>query len=722
MFRKRLHRLLVLSLLSGVAVASPAQVAAQDGEATILFEGGGWGHGVGMSQYGALGRAESGILAEDILGFYYEGTTVEDRSDTIAEFVGEGIRVNLGQGRPDDIRITIDETRGAPGTLTVDIDQKNPPTETTASSTVYLRQGMQVGDSADGSLDTWKWVQELDGGSDSCYGCVDDTPVVTWSEGSVVGIGEIIGSSDGKPVFEYGTHDVGALHFVSRDVDDIDGAFVVLVLPIDDYLHGLAEMPSSWHPEALRAQAIAGRSYAVHRAIDRETSDFDVYNSVQDQVYAGFDAKSEGRIAAADSSSNLVVTADEQIIQTFYSSSNGGHTESTENSSSFGAAEPWHVSKPDPFDAAPDENGDPQNPFAFRQFEFTVEELSRWLAEYSSADLDVGTVEEITVDDLPPSGRITNALVTIAGTNRTLEVRGFFGDGGTNPDGPPFGLRFQAAIQRGCEDDYAGGGLTSNCPSSSNFRVARFIDIAPDNYFYDPVLWMADESITQGVGPKEFGPSLQVTRSQFAAFVHRFAGEPEPIEPNGFKTYQRVPGSTLHLLDEGERHHDRHLPDHVPPSAPSPEASWRPSSTDLPANRRSSRPSSSRMFRPTSSTPTPSPGWSSSTSPMAQVPRPSPPPMRSHEARQQPSSTGSPASRKRSPRALSSQRRCASAEPRQGSAPPHDRPATVVTMLQRDASAARASGSAPTRPLPTPASRHRRGRPHCCDGLGLESG
>lgn len=139
MFRKRLHRLLVLSLLSSVAVASPAQVAAQDGEATILFEGGGWGHGVGMSQYGALGRAESGIVAEDILGFYYEGTTVEDRSDTIAEFVGEGIRVNLGQGRPDDIRITIDETRGAPGTLTVDIDQKNPPTETTASSTVYLR-------------------------------------------------------------------------------------------------------------------------------------------------------------------------------------------------------------------------------------------------------------------------------------------------------------------------------------------------------------------------------------------------------------------------------------------------------------------------------------------------------------------------------------------------------------------------------------------------------
>jgi peptidoglycan hydrolase-like amidase len=534
MFRERLSRLLILSLLASVVVAVPGQALAQDDDATILFEGGGWGHGVGMSQYGALGRAEAGMVAEDILEYYYEGTIVEDRSDMIAEYVGDGIRVNLGQGRPSEIRITIDETRGAPGTLTVDIDEKDPISETTASSTVYLRQGAQVGDSLDGSLDTWRWVQELDNGADSCFGCVDDTPVVTWSEGSVVGIGEIIGSSDGKPVFEYGTHDVGALHFVSRDVDDTDGAFVVLVLPLDAYLHGLAEMPASWHPEALRAQAIAGRSYAVHRAISRESAAFDVYNSVQDQVYAGFDAKSEGRITAANTSSNLVVTGDDQIIQTFYSSSNGGYTESTENSSAFGAADPWHVSKPDPFDAAPDENGDPQNPFAFKRFEFTVEEVSRWLADYSSADLDVGTVLKITVDDLPPSGRITNALVTVYGTDRTLEVRGVNGDGGNSTDGPPFGLRFQAAIQRGCQDDYGGGGLTSQCPSSSNFSTVGFIDITTADYFYEPVLWMADEDITEGVAENEFGPDLEVTRAQFAAFVHRFAGEPVPIEPNGF--------------------------------------------------------------------------------------------------------------------------------------------------------------------------------------------
>ena len=143
MFRKRLSRLLILSLLASGAgsFVAPAHATEDDGEATILFEGGGWGHGVGMSQYGALGRAEAGIVAEDILEYYYDGTTVEDRTDTISEYVGDGIRVNLGQGRPSDIRVTIDTTRGEPGTLTVDIDQRDPATETSGSSTVYLQIG-----------------------------------------------------------------------------------------------------------------------------------------------------------------------------------------------------------------------------------------------------------------------------------------------------------------------------------------------------------------------------------------------------------------------------------------------------------------------------------------------------------------------------------------------------------------------------------------------------
>ena len=395
---------------------------------------------------------------------------------------------------------------------------------------------MQVGDSVDGSLDTWRWILEIEGAPDSCVDCLAATPVITWPEGAVVGIGDPVNGGDvdagAPPIYEHGYHDTGALHFVSQDVSDVDGAFIVLQLPVDDYLHGLAEMPASWHPEALKAQAIAGRSYAVHKAIDRENAAFDVFDSVQDQVYGGFDAKQPGRGDAATGTTNLVVTVDDLIIQTFYSSSNGGHSESTENSSSFSAAQSWHIAKPDPFDSAPDEDGDPKNPFAFREFEYTVSQVSEWLAEYQDADLDVGTVRQIIVTELPPSGRITNALVTIIGTERTLEVRGFNGDGGANPDGPPFGLRFQAAIQRGCEADF--GKLSPECPVSSNFTAISFADVSPDDFFFEPVIWMAQEEITTGKAPGLFAPDDPVTRAEAATFLWRFMGSPAPDQPSGF--------------------------------------------------------------------------------------------------------------------------------------------------------------------------------------------
>ena len=69
MFRSTICRFLSLSLLATAAVALPEQAAADHETTTILFEGGGWGHGVGMSQYGALGRAEAGIPAEEILEY-----------------------------------------------------------------------------------------------------------------------------------------------------------------------------------------------------------------------------------------------------------------------------------------------------------------------------------------------------------------------------------------------------------------------------------------------------------------------------------------------------------------------------------------------------------------------------------------------------------------------------------------------------------------------------
>ncbi|MFT5204673.1 MAG: stage II sporulation protein D, partial [Candidatus Aldehydirespiratoraceae bacterium] len=76
MIRLPLRRLLsTIVVVSLVFSASPA-AAADDTEPTITFFGGGFGHGIGLSQYGALGRAEDGHSYEEILAFYYDGTTI----------------------------------------------------------------------------------------------------------------------------------------------------------------------------------------------------------------------------------------------------------------------------------------------------------------------------------------------------------------------------------------------------------------------------------------------------------------------------------------------------------------------------------------------------------------------------------------------------------------------------------------------------------------------
>ena len=86
MFRPSLTRVIALSLIaSGLALTSAAPVNADHDVTVITFEGGGFGHGVGMSQYGAFGRAEAGQTAEEILGFYYDGTTVENRGEALDE-------------------------------------------------------------------------------------------------------------------------------------------------------------------------------------------------------------------------------------------------------------------------------------------------------------------------------------------------------------------------------------------------------------------------------------------------------------------------------------------------------------------------------------------------------------------------------------------------------------------------------------------------------------
>ncbi|MGH3110199.1 MAG: hypothetical protein ACRDQT_04680, partial [Gaiellaceae bacterium] len=90
-------RLLALLILVPAVVAATAfaqePAPPAPGEALFVVSGRGWGHGVGMSQYGAYGMANAGQSYEEILAYYYTGTELgrSTRSD---------VRVLLAEGRP----------------------------------------------------------------------------------------------------------------------------------------------------------------------------------------------------------------------------------------------------------------------------------------------------------------------------------------------------------------------------------------------------------------------------------------------------------------------------------------------------------------------------------------------------------------------------------------------------------------------------------------------
>ncbi len=507
MIRQFLARCIVIVMVATpLATATNSTVAvALTGDPVVTVVGGGWGHGVGMSQYGALGRAEDGQSAEEILTFYFDGTTVEDRTTEIDALLGTGLRIRLSPpyagSRPSSA-------------TTTSVDGVLLSVEIGATVISDLTGPVTVGLSADirGSSPPYSWSVKDGLDQEHCpSSCSGDVARVLRPTETIISISDPVHGS-------HGSHDTGNVELAPQP--GTGGLFVILAdVPIDEYLQGIAEVPSSWPEEALKAQTIAARSYALAKAESRQTWSFDVYDSVKDQVYGGVAKESPEQTAAVLATTGQVVVYEDSIVRTFYTSSNGGYTAASEDS--FTTAEPFHIAKPDPFDAAPDSEGDPQNPNHRWQHTYSITDVSRWLADYPHADLDVGTVQSISVADVPPSGRIDDALVTIVGTDRTLEVRDSSGD--------PYGYRFYWALVLGCR-------ATSGCsePLTTKFVITSFFDIGTDDYFFDPVLWMVEHDLTTGVGPNEFAPDRPITRAELATFVWRFADRPTASLPGPF--------------------------------------------------------------------------------------------------------------------------------------------------------------------------------------------
>lgn len=120
-----------------------------------------------------------------------------------------------------------------------------------------------------------------------------------------------------------------------RPVRTVDGIAirVVNLVDLEDYLLSVvpSEMPASWHLEALKAQSIAARSYAVANLGKNEKDCYDVKDTIDDQVYLGVESETPSGNRACDETSSVVLRHNQKVISAFFHSTSGGTTEVSEN-------------------------------------------------------------------------------------------------------------------------------------------------------------------------------------------------------------------------------------------------------------------------------------------------------------------------------------------------------------------------------------------------------
>lgn len=111
------------------------------------------------------------------------------------------------------------------------------------------------------------------------------------------------------------------------------GLLIVNELPLEDYLVGLinCEISSQWPMEAIKSQAVIARSYALYQKEARRNAPYHLDSSVMDQVYEGCDIEDSRAARGVRETAGEVLTYNGRIIQAFYHSNCGGHTEASEN-------------------------------------------------------------------------------------------------------------------------------------------------------------------------------------------------------------------------------------------------------------------------------------------------------------------------------------------------------------------------------------------------------
>jgi len=268
--------------------APPPASATSTASSVVAFTGHGFGHGIGLGQWGAYGYALHGLAYDTILAHYYPGTT-------------------LGPARVATVRVLV----------------ASKPKVTLASSTPWT------------VVDAAGTKTALDAGEltlDSTL-TVDGAPLESPLRISA------------KAPLSIGGHRYRGTLTVTVDGKLVDAVDAV---GLEQYLKGVvpSEMPSRWPPAALEAQAVAARSYALANLTKGRP--YDLYGDARSQVYGGIDAESDSASSAVDATKGQVLLYNGKVANTLFFSTSGGRTVSALDA--IGVDVPYLVSVADPYD------------------------------------------------------------------------------------------------------------------------------------------------------------------------------------------------------------------------------------------------------------------------------------------------------------------------------------------------------------------------------------
>ena len=264
---------------------------------TFVIKGHGWGHGVGMGQDGAYGYAKHGFTYTKILAHYYPGTAIS--------------KTTLQQ-----VRVLL-----ADGTRNVSITSRSPFRVRDADGNSYpLAAGTYtLGTSLKLRLEATAAPKALPGP---------------------------LRFIPGRLPLELGRAYRGSIQVTVRS----GGLQAVNVVGLEDYVRGVVsqEVGSSWPIEALKAQAVASRAFAV--ATKKDSGSFDVYSDTRSQVYGGVNAEQFETNAAVQSTEGKILTFRGQPALTYFSASSGGRTASVQDGFPGSKPVPYLPSVADPYD------------------------------------------------------------------------------------------------------------------------------------------------------------------------------------------------------------------------------------------------------------------------------------------------------------------------------------------------------------------------------------